>query len=937
MIFRETMRTLGEWTMRRPGPILTGTLILALAAGWAASKLGVDNDITNLLPGDNPVARSYTEISDAFSGTSTLAVVVEGADRKTLTAAAEAFAAGLAADPRTAGLVRSVQLKVDKEFASRWGLLLQDTEELAETDRILASSRLMPLIRATNDLMEEKLADGDDEEVEGAEGEDDAFALMSRFGRFASELRTAVEDEAAYSPEGLSDTWLFGEEYMLDPEGKTLLLLVRPSFDLGERKNLAVLCEVAKTLAGETGARFPGVGFRFTGDVANEADEDQAIRSDIFYPSILAVLLILGLFLLSFRRKRAILFALAALALGVLVDMGFAAITVRKLNIITSSFGALLVGLGIDFGIHIVSRFDAYMETEGNPASAMGRVFASVGAPVLVGGLTTALAFYSLALSSTLAFRQFGLIAGTGILTTLAAAFLVLPALIAAFPARASSSRRLPMVSFPLIPRITAAAGRRRLPFLAAGAAVTLLALANLPNNKFEYDMRRIGPQGTEAQEAERIVADRFGVSTWRHMAGTPGLEEARALGERFRDAPLVRRVESAADFIPSPGEQRERLAAMAPIAAREGRTDGPGWDAKTVDALLYEIQRLEWNVIELGDLAAVTLGEESLPVRKRDAMIREILGAETGAPGQEVFGRLRAAVEALPRGEAASILSRIDDGFSASLDRKIRRMASPGRTIALPDLPEDVRSDYVSPEGSKYLVIIQGAPDLVDSSAILRFTDGLRAVDPTATGSLALGTELSREVVQEARSASILVALIVFAIVWIGFRSLVLSALTETAFVAAFVWMFGVQPFLRDFNIVNALSLPLILGVGVDYCVHIVSALREPGDRDHAIAQSCRSVTLSMLTTLIGFGSLALIGSYAGIASLGETLGVGIFVCYIAAIALAPALVPAARRSSLRARRIEAAALSAGAGRRPEPAGARAESAETTSERSVP
>ena len=129
--------------------------------------------------------------------------------------------------------------------------------------------------------------------------------------------------------------------------------------------------------------------------------------ADVLYPSLIAVAVIAVLFLFSFRRMRSILLALVAMGVGILWDVGFASVAVGKLNMITSSFGALLVGLGIDFGIHLSSRYDEEIAEGLSPELAMGRAFGSVGFPIAVGGVTTAIAFYMLLLSKTPSFREF--------------------------------------------------------------------------------------------------------------------------------------------------------------------------------------------------------------------------------------------------------------------------------------------------------------------------------------------------------------------------------------------------------------------------------------------------------------------------------------------------------------------------------------------------
>lgn len=893
MGLQQFLERTGRAGIRRGRPILAAAGAVVLLSAVGASRLGVETDIAALLPPDNRTAQSFTRITEDFQTTSSLIVAVRAGSvrRESLIGAAEAFAARIREDADTSGLVASVQLKANREFAETWGFLLQDEEALADTHRITASTRLLPLLRATNDLLEEKLSDGSDEEVEGPEGEDESYALMSRMALFAEALRKDLEERpGAPTP---AEAYLFGEEYFIDPEGRTLLLMVRPNFDLGDRAKLKALSDGARRIGDEIQAQTEGVAFSFTGDVENEADEERAISSDLFYPSLIALAAILALFFFSFNRRRSILFATISLSVGILADLAFAAVTVGKLNMITSSFGALLVGLGIDFGIHIVSRYDEAVQAGADREDAMGETFAALGSPIVIGGLTTALAFYVLTLSRTLAFRQFGLVAGTGILLTLASSFTVLPALLSVFPGRPRTQKRGNALRFALPARIADAARRRRWMVVAGAAALAALAVPFLFRNSFEYDMRKIGPQGTAAQETERLVGERFGISTWPHMVAVDTAEEARALAERFRAAPMVRRVESIGDYLPSDEDQQKRLALIAGIAAQGSRLGGVESSFRNEEdlrAFAEEIERLEWNMIELGDLAAASRGEDSLPVRRRNAMIREIYGSEVGRSGEEVFRRLMEAVEALPPGEALDRLSELDGRFAADLDRRISRLAAAARPLTLADIPAELRDEVATEDGSRFLVVVQGSAELAGEASYLRFADTLMEVHPEATGALTLGLVLSREVLREARSSAFLVAAVVVLLVALGFRSLK-ATLTVTAVLGTgILWMFALYPAFGSFNIVNALALPLIIGIGIDYCVHIASALQEGGTRSEAFRKTVKAVTLSALTTGIGFGSLALAGRFRGIADLGTTLTIGILCCYAAAVFLIPA-----------------------------------------------
>jgi hypothetical protein len=260
------------------------------------------------------------------------------------------------------------------------------------------------------------------------------------------------------------------------------------------------------------------------------------------------------------------------------------------------------------------------------------------------------------------------------------------------------------------------AAARRPIATLAACAIVVGALAFLIPSNSFEYDMRKIGPRDSSSKRAENLVAERFGVSTWQHFALVDSIEEARELSARYEKAPFVRSTESIADFIPTEEDSRERLSAITRIRDDRSRDTTFQWDEASLNLLSDELQRLEWNMIELGDLAAASLGEDSLPVRKRNAMIREIYGSETGTAGKETFAKAIDSLASLIRSnpsDAARRLAHLDEAFSSAMDARIDRLAETARPLELADLPQDLRAELATADGKRFLVRIQGSADL--------------------------------------------------------------------------------------------------------------------------------------------------------------------------------------------------------------------------------
>jgi uncharacterized protein len=89
--------------------------------------------------------------------------------------------------------------------------------------------------------------------------------------------------------------------------------------------------------------------------------------------------------------------------------------------------------------------------------------------------------------------------------------------------------------------------------------------------------------------------------------------------------------------------------------------------------------------------------------------------------------------------------------------------------------------------------------------------------------------------------------------------------------------------------NMMNIMAVPLLLGMGVDFAIHMQLALRRySGDVRFVRRSIGRALLLAGSTTVAGFGSLSF-ASNAGMASLGKVCGTGIACAMLIAVFLLP------------------------------------------------
>ncbi|MDO9549002.1 MAG: MMPL family transporter, partial [Candidatus Marinimicrobia bacterium] len=110
---------------------------------------------------------------------------------------------------------------------------------------------------------------------------------------------------------------------------------------------------------------------------------------------------------------------------------------------------------------------------------------------------------------------------------------------------------------------------------------------------------------------------------------------------------------------------------------------------------------------------------------------------------------------------------------------------------------------------------------------------------------------------------------------------------------VIGMIWMAGIFPLLgQKFNLVNIMVVPLVIGMGIDFGIHIAHRFKTERNIETVYRYTGKGVFLSALTTMIGFGSLGLIGRFGSVNSMGRILFIGILACLLTTLIILPALL---------------------------------------------
>ncbi|WP_284668703.1 MMPL family transporter [Myxococcus sp. SDU36] len=776
---------------RRPVVALLLALLLAATGGFFARGLHLNANLVDLLPSSFQSVQDLRELERRFGALGWVAVVGEGADPESLKRFADDLAPKLEALPG----IRFVESQRPGAFFRDRALYFLSEEDLREVHRRL-EARLQWEQQQANPLYVPLV----EEEPPSLDFSD----LEAKYAGGAGQRLSTREGD-----------------YYLDEGQRRIVLLAKPdttSADLGFSRK--VTDEVRGLLAAQDLSKY-GAGFKvgITGTFQKKLDQQQQIARDIGMASAVATTLMLLYLLFHFRSALAVGLVLTPVGAGLAWTYGLVALVFGEVNLLTGFLGAILGGLGLEHGIHLLGRY-LHLRGEGHTSESSTRAsFTHTGGAALVSALVAALTFFVLGTSRFRAFREFGVIAGVGMVVLIAAYVLVLPALLGLAsrwgwtPRRASvTTARAPMGHLLL---------RRRHVVTAVSAVLLLGLLSQTGRVRFDFDFGSLEDQDLPSFTLDREVNRLIGYSQSPVVVLTQSPEEEQAMVERLQARQRERGKDSTIDFVAS-------LSSLVPE------------DQPRKQRVLQDISRLLERVPEDG-----------------------------------LEARQRAQVASLRRQAAAPPFTR-DDLPPSVQQQFLGRQGAPGSFVMV--YPSVEQSDGMAVRTLAREVRGAGTPD------------GSRV---SAAGESMVLADILDMVTHEAPRILGVTTLAVLLAMWLTLGGLRIALLCMAPTVLSLVALLGLMPLLGlEFNYLNILVIPILIGTTVDAGVHLLTRLSSPGqDFVSVYSETGKAICGGLLTSAMGFGALFL-ADHPGLNSIGALANLGFATNLLIMLVAFPALL---------------------------------------------
>jgi predicted RND superfamily exporter protein len=868
------------WTLAAVGILTTGCLVLA-------AQLELRMNWTDLLPEDHTTVQLYRDVLDRF-GEPSIVIALEG-ERDAIVAMAEELT------PRLERLesLHNVVGKLPVDFFRDHAFALIKPERFDRTLDSFEDWTLVGTLRGLNDDFEREYVESESnlrrDEVEVARG-------LLGMTRSLELLSAAVSGEQG--PEAMTeaaDALSLGDPWLLSLDRRMLLIACTPVASTDEVDRLIATVEEVEAVMFDVAANHAEVHASSTGMGKISQDEMRTVGGYTIVLSLIALVLIYALLSRTFRGWVMPLLALAPLLVGMFWTMGVLYVLFGSLNLFTALMMLVLLGLGIDFSIHLISRFREEIGRRAPVDDAVATMLGGTGSAVIIGGLTTAMAFFTLMIGETNGVFEFGVAAGLGVILTLFAIFVTLPPLLVlrqrwlARRGAAQPARLRPDGGYRWIGAVAAAGWRHPGLFLAGTGLVVGASLWAVRHTGYEYDFLELEAKGLRSVELQREIPGRFGTSDHAAWLITQTVEQSRAFKEEFRTLPAVGDVNSISDFIPS----RERLATYAPRLETFRRVtlsrELPAWGSGSDQALAEQVERL-WDNLDLMSNLAFTAGLDRI-VQVIDQMTG--VNSETGETDTNAL--LPTLFRRLANGLDGGVMLPLAERWSTRLEANLARMTNPD-TVSIADVPPNMVRTFTPRVGDGYLLHIVPRGYLWDKAGLERFASQTEAIDPGVIGSEKMILVMMDETLADGRAAALLALAVIAVLLLFHFRGpLGLLALVPlgvgTVTMLGLMYVFGMT-----YNYMNLIATPIILGIGIDDGVHALHRYREQrNDGVDRVEQSFqfvgKAILLTSLTTMIGFGSVAFY-EMRGMASFGQVLFLGVGACFLATVLVLPAVL---------------------------------------------
>ncbi len=688
-----------------------------------------------------------------------------------------------------------------------------------------------------------------------------------RFEWLMQEPPDSREEARAIRDKALSNPLLKGQ--MVSEDGKAICIYLPLTDKLLSYRVYTELRNQIAALGGEEEYHIIGL------PVAESAVGVEMFKQ-MSTASPLAMIVILGLLLLFFRRWTLVILPMIVATVSIVSSMGLMIALGFPVHILSSMLPIFLMSIAMVDSVHVLSEFfDVYTPEKGR-LETIREVMNTLFAPMLYTSLTTSAGFLSLTLAPIPPARVFGAFLSLGVMIAWLVTILFVPAYIMMIPERRLKNfglRAQQGVKQNLLTRILRETGKLTFHHPKAVLFVTAVAVAvaiwGITKIQINDNYAKRFAMSHPIRKADIALNQHFGGTYTAYLIlegnGAPGLPNVDATRIRTE---LIRHAESIRDAYPEAPRLAEQLAAeMSRV------TPGSRSISDFVDASIALMQResvgssdevyFAWQEIE----TFLALEKEKVKVFKNPEVLEYMVGLQDHLLATGLVGKCNSVADVVRKVNQELIDGR-DENFR--IPRKLQGVGECYMQYQQSHRPNDLWH-LVTPDFMQANIWMQfPTGDSMNTKATVQAVDAYFANHTPPVGLTYrwaglhyLNRVLEVKLVWGFLKSFLGSFLIILLMMTFLFRSILWGVLCMVPLTVTLVAIYGITGLIgKDYDLPIAVLSALSIGMAVDFAIHFLQRSRanyaERGSweetSEQMFGEPARAISRNVLVIAIGF-----------------------------------------------------------------------------------
>ena len=499
---------------------------------------------------------------------------------------------------------------------------------------------------------------------------------------------------------------------------------------------------------------------------------------------------------------------------SVWITLGIIGFTDYEVTMTVIIVGPIVLALGVSYGLHITNR---YAESRGTPREKMANALNSTGRAVFLSAITTIIGFISLTFAPMKPIQTVGWSLAGGIVVVYIMTMVMVPNL--------TMMLDLKKPSHPP-PKLFVQAVGVPIKWTRATIAVFMIAMlmsAGISRDNVEenIDLLQMAPQNVEAVQKMAVYSDEF-------EAGQPGFLMVE--GDLGASPNLF------APVLDDPFDNLKGIEALEQNCNRVNRT--------TAVSIVFLMKAVAVGVNVSGQPLVDVIDELPLPQEAKD-LAALVFGREVAGNGS--FWETLSALDGSPSGDDQAHNFLIYVFYNSMTDemRELFISSSYRRSLIYIDMPfMDVKNTEEAVDGP---------------NGINYWVDNTPGVESSYLVGVASVTIEVNNLIVDSQWTSLGFALL-FTVLTLGlvFRDLRFALLTTipVGFTVGMQWL-AMDSLGVPLSLVTVMVGSILVGVGIDFSIHIANRVKEMGGTMEAVKVACASTGMSLFeaTTVTAAG----------------------------------------------------------------------------------